>query len=399
MPPNHDLKGRAGGSGSVLLPDLASGHEGGVPRLVTETHHRHGPEATSTSLSVPTQGQASPDLSSNQLRPRLHPHRAGSLVCPQPPADWLGLLPHTPQGKWPPPAARARTLRARGRPSTARQAVLSVLPFSSVGLFQFGGRFGLAGCREEASTGPARVLEICTCLGPRTLTGGLLAASRRPRPSQAYAEGAPCSPNQKAHHGRQSPLAWQQEVEQSGFCGASSTSACALEWASMQARPPVQPGRRRQPADGRSRGGGNEAMCPSPLLPHAGRSVFPSFPYLQRPTLIPQDRPRGRHVDGAGAEGNPRGRAGGQEAPTRGSGAEALQPVPLRCATELPDLGPRWWRGPWASGTQWSGDRGPEPSRSSPAHSPPPRPAVPAKPRDSSLDRRLQSLNGDFPNI
>lgn len=130
---------------------------------VTEKHHNNGPEATSTQLSVPTEGQASPDLSSDHAvctcigqGPSCAPALRDSAVTPS--SHFTGEQPGRGPRRHPGP------LPAVGRP------VLPALPFSSVGLFNCGGHFGLAGSTEE-STAPARVLESCVCLGPHSLTG------------------------------------------------------------------------------------------------------------------------------------------------------------------------------------------------------------------------------------
>lgn len=167
-------------------------------------------------------------------------------------------------------------------------------------------------------------------------------------------------------------------------------SAWDLEWASMQVRPPARP-RRRKCGDLMATAVGWEGGRVPVLPAAAGQCHHLILPFLSLSDKLPSPETALRasmckesRGKGSAGEGK-RQPAAGWEAPTCGSGAEASRPVPLRCDTGLPDLA--WWRVRWARGTNGlevedSNFPGPQP-----AHSPLPRSAVPAKPRDSSLDR------------
>lgn len=97
----------------------------------------------------------------------------------------------------------------------ARQAVLSALPLSSGGLFQFGGIWvQLAAERSPRQdqplpthpSFPADPRFALPMSGATHLAWGLQAPSRRPRPARP-ADRAPPPPRSANHHGRQSPPA------------------------------------------------------------------------------------------------------------------------------------------------------------------------------------------------
>lgn len=201
LAPNCDLEGRAGVSGSVRFPALGGGHKGAGLRFAMEKNPSRGPEATSTPLSVPTEGQASPNLSPNVLPPRLHPHRAGPSSGPW--GTQPRVLPHMLQGAHPPPSAGSGTLQASGDPSGCAPGCLIRTPVEFRWSLPVWGYLGPAGGREEPSAGPAAAhspLVPCgSTLRPAYVWGhtpclGSAGAFQKAPPCQACRQSPPSTP-------------------------------------------------------------------------------------------------------------------------------------------------------------------------------------------------------------